>query len=153
MKDANSKLTSSHKIFLRAIELWSIYGPRYATNVDTYKFLLQQKRDLRIKPLSKIPEHIIREYPDIPFLKLRKLDDAKAYLEKLSVVNAAMLVHHIEYVVEYDHAYRTVSNRISEFEYQVKNHGKRKTGYGVDPNSIGNGKGSKGRNRGIDEGK
>ena len=143
-ENANSK-TFRHRETARALELWAIYNPRYSTNVDTYLALLQRKRDLRIKPLSKIPESVLKEYPDIPFLKLKNLGKAQAYLKKLNASEIRALIRRIEYVVEYDYAYRTVSNRIGEFEYQVKHHCVRRSGYGVDPNSI-TGSSKKGRN-------
>ena len=70
------------------------------------------------------------------------------------MVGIEKVIHAIEYMVEYDYAYRTVTNRIGEYEYQIKHHGQKKTGYGVDPGSIGR-KGrrnrSNGRNAKIDE--
>lgn len=158
MKDADSKKNSilktpPRKRILRAMELWALYGAGYATAIDTYKALLQRKRDLKIRPLSVIPEGILREYPDIHFLKIREESKAQAYLESLDVIGIEKVIHAIEYMVEYDYAYRTVTNRVREYEYQIKHHDK-KTGYGVDPDSIGR-KGlrnrSNGRNAKIDE--
>lgn len=135
------------------LTLWGLYNASYVTAMNIYRALLQCKRDLRIRSLSVIPEGILREYPDIHFLKIREESKAQAYLESLDVVGIEKVIHAIEYMVEYDYAYRTVTNRVREYEYQIKHRGK-KTGYGVDPDSVGR-KGlrnrSSGRNTKIDE--
>ena len=148
--DTNSKNITipSHEKFARALELWVIYNPRYSTNVDTYLALLQRKRDLGIKPLRKIPEYILKEYPDIPYLKLETLGEAQAYLGKLNAGELTKLIHHIEYIVCYDHAYRTVSERVVEFQYQVDHYSQR-SAYGIDPDSISSRR--RGRNHKMDD--
>lgn len=53
MKDTSSKknnMKTPHKRILRAMELWALYGAGYATAIDTYRALLQRKRDLKIRP-------------------------------------------------------------------------------------------------------
>ena len=157
-KNTNSKKhntsTPTSRTVSRAMELWQIYGANYSTCLNSYKALLQRKRDLKIKPLGKIPECVLKEFPEMPFLKIKKPGEAEAYLRKLDDIGVRRLIHRIEYMVEYDHSYRTVSNRVKEFEYQVKNHGK-KGCCGLNPECIGSGKGCKhpssGRNRRIDD--
>ena len=157
-KDTNSKKYNASnpnaRAIARAMELWQIYGANYSTCLDSYMALLERKRGLKIRPLGKIPECVLREFPEIPFLKIRKSSEAEAYLRKLDDIGVRRLIHRIEYMVEYDHSYRTVSNRVKEFEYQVKNHGK-KGCCGLNPECIGSGKGCKhpssGRNRRIDD--
>ena len=135
------------------MELWRIYGAVYSTAVKTYRALLERKRELKITPLNRIPEYVLKEYPDIKFLKICKSEEAEIYLMSLDALSIDEIIHQISYMVEYDYAYRTVTNRVKEYEYQIKHHGK-KTGYGVDPDSIGR-KGlrnrSNGRNAKIDE--
>lgn len=141
MKRQNTNSKNSIKIprkrILRAMELWALYGAGYATAIDTYRALLQRKRDLKIRPLSVIPEGILREYPDIHFLKIREESKAQAYLGRLDTLGVEKVIHAIEYMVEYDYAYHIVTNRVREYEYQIKHHGQKKTGYGVDPDSVG----------------
>lgn len=159
-KDTNGtkdNLTApSRKIIMRAMELWQIYGASYSTCLNSYTALLQRKRDLKIRPLGKLPEGVLREFPEISFLKIREPSEAEAYLRKLDDVSARRLIDHIEYVVEYDYSYRTVTNRVKEFEYQVKYHGQ-KNPYAMDPGFVNGHKGYKGlsggRNRRIDEAK
>ena len=149
MKNANStkEVGKNLQSTNRAMELWAIYGPRYATNIATYRALLERKRELGIKPLSKLPQNVLQEYPDIPFLKIDNPTEAKAYLDKLREHERRRLVHRIEYMVDYDYSYRTISTRVTEFEYQVKHYGERR--HGVDPDSIGGR--NRGRNRRVDE--
>lgn len=151
----NSIKTPSRKLILDAMDLWEIYGANYATCVDSYRALLQRKRDLKIAPLGKIPESTIRELPEIAFLKISKSKDALAYLEKLSAVEVEKLIHHITYMVRYDHAYRMINTTIKEYDYQIRAYGKRNRYSGVNPDCIGTGRGTKsrtnGRNVRIDE--
>lgn len=158
-KNTNSKKNNAmappREVISRAMELWGIYNAIYSTAVESYRALLERKRELKIRPLNKIPDHILREYPDIPFLKIGKPDEAQAYLEKLNVAEVSMIIHHIEYMIEYDHAYRTVTNRVREYEYQIKYH-HQKNPYAVDPSCVsvkGLRNRSNGRNVRIDESK
>lgn len=33
------------------------------------------------------------------------------------------IIHQISYMVEYDYAYRTATNCVKEYEYQIRHHG------------------------------
>lgn len=33
------------------------------------------------------------------------------------------IIHQISYTVEYDYAYRTATNCVKEYEYQIRHHG------------------------------
>lgn len=135
------------------MELWRIYGAVYSTAVKTYRALLERKRELKIAPLNRIPEYVLKEYPDIKFLKIRNPEEAEIYLRSIGALGVDEVIHRIEYMVEYDYSYRTVTNRVKEYQYQINNHG-RQSQCGVDPDSIGR-KGlrskSNGRNVRIDE--
>lgn len=119
-KSANSKLKSSDKAFSEALDLWTIYGARYATNLEVYRALLQRKIDLRIKPLNKIPECVLREYPEVPFLRIRDLSGAETYLKNLSAADIEALIRHIEHVVKINCFYKTVVGSIDAFQKQIK---------------------------------
>ena len=149
MKNANSTTKTGNvpQSIKRALELWEIYGPRYATNVATYRALLERRRELGIKPLNKLPQIVLQEYPDIPFLKIDSQAEAREYVKKLREHERLQLVHRIEYMVSYDYSYRTISTRVTEFEYQVRHHGERR--HGIDPDSIS--RQSRGRNRRVDD--
>lgn len=157
MKDTSSKknnMKAPHKRILRAMELWRIYGAVYSTAVKTYRALLERKRELKITPLNRIPEYVLKEYPDIKFLKICKSEEAEIYLMSLDALSIDEIIHQISYMVEYDYAYRTVTNRVKEYEYQIRHHGER-TNFGLNPDCIGTRRGTKsrasGRNVRIDE--
>lgn len=132
----------------RAMELWQIHGEKYYTNISRYQDLLQKKQTMGIEPLRKIQKSILQEYPKVPFLMLTSKIEAEGYLERLSIVDIENLIHRIEYVTGYDHAYRTVSERVVEFQYQVDHYGQ-KSAYGIDPDSISGRK--RGRNHKMDD--
>ena len=72
MKDADSKKNSilktpPRKRILRAMELWALYGTGYATAVNTYRALLQCKRDLKNSPSKCHSGRNITRIPGYPF--------------------------------------------------------------------------------------
>lgn len=139
---------SRKELAAKAVEIWEIHAPRYATNLETYHVLLKRKRELKVQPLHVIKRSVLRDYPDIPFLKLKSIEDVTKFLSKMNEKELRGLVIKLQNVLYYDYCFKTVSNWISEATCQIKNHGQR-TGFGMDPGSIS----PKGRTRGQTSGK
>ena len=120
---------------MEAIVQWQQWGEDYRTKVIRYRFLLTTKRDLGIKPLNKVPETDIRHYPEIPFLRILNYDEAKVFLENLPDHRLEALVDHITVVTSSDWVFRTLSTRIKEFEWEIRNKGKKlpRKGGAIDP--------------------
>ena len=77
------------KIFERTMNLWERYGEEYRTILKDYYNLLEEKRRLNIRPLDKIKESTIREFPVISFLYF---DDYRSAEEYLLSLNPSQLV-------------------------------------------------------------
>ena len=68
------------QIFERTMRLWGMYGEEYRNILKEYESLLQQKRDLKVKPIGKIKDSSLREFPIINFLYLDDEKKAEEYI-------------------------------------------------------------------------
>lgn len=127
---------SEHKSVQRAMDLWRIYGEKYRTNIQRYKELLSQKRELGILPLNKLKKRILNAYPEIPFLRIEDEGEALTYLEEMRVSQVKRLIEYIEYVVEYDYAYCTISSRIVDYDFEIRHRNDRRSPLAIDPKCV-----------------
>ena len=122
-----------------AMVLWQQWNEDYRTKVIRYRFLLATKRQMKIEPLNKVPETAIRQYPNIPFLRILGSDEAKVFLENLPDDRLEALVDHILVVTSSDWVFRTLSTRIKEYEWEIRNKDKKpRKGGAIDPNFRSN---------------
>ena len=105
--------------------------------------LLKRKRELKVQPLNTIKRSVLRDYPNVVFLKMESPEAAMSFLDDLETKKIRKLIIEIQYILHYDYCFITVSNWVSEVMYQIRNHGN-KTGFGMDPGSVS----SRGRSRG-----
>ncbi len=116
-----------------AMELWRRYGEDYRTKVIRYRFLLDAKRAFKLFPLCAISESDIKNYPQIPFLRIIWEDEAQAFLANLPVHRLSALVDRIEYVVDFDYTYCSLTNRIQEYERQIRHRNDKRCIYAMNP--------------------
>lgn len=124
------------RLVARAMQLWHIHAESYRTNPLRYQMMLRAKRELGIQPLNPIRKSVLKEYPDIPFFRIYDEQLAEEALRKMSDGKISCLIISIEYAVEYDHAYRTVYNRVMEYNYELNHRDERKMEFGADPDSC-----------------
>ena len=115
------------------MELWRRYGEDYRTKVIRYRFLLDAKRAFKLFPLCAISESDIKNYPQIPFLRIIWEDEAQAFLANLPVHRLSALVDRIEYVVDFDYTYCSLTNRIQEYERQIRHRNDKRCIYAMNP--------------------
>ena len=148
MKNADEIYQASREdLIIEAMEIWDIHSARYVTNLEMYHVLLKQKRELNIR-LHTIKKSVLRDYPNIIFLKMESQEAAMSFLAALETKKIRKLIIDVQYTLHYDYCFVTVSNWVSEAMYQIKNHNN-KTRFGMDPGSIS----PKGRLRGQASGK
>ena len=116
-----------------AMELWRRYGEDYRTKVIRYRFLLGAKRAFKLFPLRSISEADIKNYPQIPFLRIIWEDEAQAFLAGLPVHRLSALVDRIEYVVDFDYTYCSLTSRIQEYERQIRHRNDKRCVYAMNP--------------------
>lgn len=117
----------------QAMRLWHLYAEPYRVMPLRYQFLLAEKRRLGIAPLNKIRKCILNDYPKIPFFEITSEDAARAKLDRMGDLQILCLIRWIDDVVNYNHAYCTLRDRIAEFTYAVDNYDRPKSAFGIDP--------------------
>lgn len=118
------------------LRLWDIHAETYRTNPLRYQFLLAAKRELHIAPLNKIKQEVLLEYPEVPFFKILDKPSAMEAIKSMSDAKLRNQIYSIEYTVSYNHAYRTIYNRVMEFTYEINHYGDNKSEFGVEPKSC-----------------
>jgi len=140
MKGGHKKMAPYSKKRLQLmgtlLRLWDIHAETYRTNPLRYQFLLAAKRELHIAPLNKIKQEVLREYPEVPFLKILDKPSAMEAVKSMSDVKLRNQICSIEYMVSYNHAYRTIYNRVMEFTYELNHYDENKSEFGVEPKSC-----------------
>ena len=116
----------------KAMRIYKIHGETYRGLVDKYCDLLAQKRILGIRPLNAIPKSQLREFPVVEFLDAADENEARMMLDPLPLVEIYRIIAVSGLAVD-SYIYNTLVNRVREFDYEVRNHGKRNFA-GVDPN-------------------
>lgn len=136
----------------RAIALWNKYHNTYSTLLSEYKGLLSKKRELGMR-LEALPKSAIKDYPDIPFLRLPCEQKAAEQLKTMNAAQIEVLIAKIQSECN-SPEYNLVRTTVECFRFQILYHGK-KSQYGVNPDCIGTGRGvknrSSGRNVRVDE--
>ena len=123
----------------KAMNLWLKLGEDYRTKVGRYRDLYDIKKAKNIRPLRKVSEEIIREYPSIPFLKIIEQKDAESFIKNLPDHELEPLIKEIEAMVETNCAFRTLTARIADFEKQIERHSRGKyysTYMSIDPDRV-----------------
>lgn len=120
---------AKRKLISKALLIWEIESPKYCTNLDTYHALLQRKKDLGIRSIRPIKKSTLREYPQIPFLKIKQIEKAKEFLSRQSISELRVLINNMEYVLKYNYSYKTISNWIAEAVYLIEHAGQDKPRY------------------------
>ncbi len=126
------------KLTEKAMGLWHRVGEDYRTKISRYESLLAQKRELKLLPLRPIRKRDLKEYPKIPFLDITEEDKAEEFLRNLPDHRLASLVDRIEYVINCDYTYCSLTNKILEYSRQIRNRGQKKSPYAMDPDRCYN---------------
>ena len=132
MKDERKVFMSRKDLVDEARNLRQIYGPRYRTNVDTYLFLLEIKKDKGIAPLSPLSKSVLAEYPQVEFLAISSDDIAESILSELDAEEIVNLIEEIREAIE-SYVYVTLMNKIKDYQYQIHSYENRKTHSYFDP--------------------
>jgi hypothetical protein len=127
------------QIFERTMRLWGMYGEEYRNILKEYESLLQQKRDLKVKPIGKIKDSSLREFPIINFLYLDDEKKAEEYLLNLTESQLKDLMADIDLYVD-GKLRRDLLARITDYKQQIRLKKNGKSMYAIDPDSCGCGK-------------
>ena len=133
-----TQLKTEHKTVREAMELWATHGERYRTNISRYNTLLDRKRQLGIKPLKRLTKQVLKEYPDLPFLRIAKREDALEFLYSMRISDVRAMIRHINYELNFNYSYNTICSRIIDFDVEIYNFGKRPSMYAIDPGCVRN---------------
>ena len=117
----------------RAIRLWQVHAESYRTIPLQYHFLLAEKRRLHITPLNKIKLSVLEDYPVVPFLTILDEQSARVRLEGMSDLGLIFLIQWIENMVSCNQSYRTLRNRIIDYNYAIEHHNSPECIFGFDP--------------------
>lgn len=117
----------------RALRLWQVHAELYRIMPIQYQFLLAEKRRLNIAPINKIKKCVLDDYPEIPFFAILDEPSARIRLEGMSDMGLLCLVKWIENVVGCNQAYRTLRNRIIDFNYAIDHYNSPECVFGFDP--------------------
>ena len=132
-EDKKGKQPSREEICEAILSKWRAYGEEYRTLPDRYHSLLETMRSLKISPLNILKKNDVKEYPEVPFLRIEKKAEAKQYLAEISVCDALHLFYEIEMALD-SYIYVSMKNRITEYNYKIRNHGARRSLYcNLDP--------------------
>lgn len=112
-----------------AIELWTTYAETYRTAIYRYLFLIDWKAEacsgnkkLRV---GRIPKYILDAYPELPLFQYVDKGTTKIWLKTLRASEIRYMINMTRYELECNHAYRTVSERITELAYEMAHLGER----------------------------
>ncbi len=109
------------------MNLWTVFNEKYRTNVIRYRFLYKIMQNENISGRCNIvPEELIREYPDVPFLKILSEDQAIAFLTDVDDDVLFLVVRETENAVYKNCSYNMVRTTISYFNDKIKHHDLRK---------------------------
>ena len=117
-------LNASHDSLIEeAIELWATYAETYRTTIYRYLFLIDWKVEAcsgsKKRRVGRIPKYILDAYPELPLFQFVDRFTTINWLEKLRSSEIRYMINMTRYELECNHAYRTVSERISELAYEM----------------------------------
>lgn len=126
-------LSHEERIFIenRCLEIWQTKGENYRTLLDRYHKLVEKRRAAKIK-LNKLPQQVVKDYPDVPFLKILSEEAARDALADLGGSALRLLLTQLNNL-EFDYAYCSLRERVSEWEYWDHTRGAHRSEFGVDP--------------------
>lgn len=118
--------------FTTAMQLWEDFAEGYRTAIIEYKFLAAERRKAKICPIYTVPKGIINEYPVIEFFFCLDEVSAREYLRDISAEELPPRTMNLLDIIETNHAYNSIVNRVKEFRYLQKNgYGRRCYCYGL----------------------
>lgn len=127
------------KIFERTMNLWERYGEEYRTILKDYYNLLEEKRRLNIRPLDKIKESTIREFPVISFLYFDDYRSAEEYLLSLTPSQLVEVMTDVDLYAD-SKVRRDLLTRIFDYKYVIRTKDARKSKYAMSPEACGSGR-------------
>ena len=127
------------KIFEETMHLWEKYREEYRTILKEYHTLLEEKRRLNIRPLNKIKESAIREFPVISLLYF---DDYRSAEEYLLSLTSLQLMEVMADVVLYSDSKlrRDLLAHNFDYRYEIRTRNVRKSKYATSPDACGSGR-------------
>ena len=127
------------RMFERTLNLWEKYNEEYRTILKDYERLLAKKRELNIKPLNKIKESSLREFPIINFLYIDNESKAEEYLLNLTERRLCELMGDIDLYVD-SKLRRDLRAKIFDYRYEIRNRFIPKSQYAMSPEACGRGR-------------
>lgn len=123
-------LNASHDSLIEeALELWATYAETYRTTIYRYLFLIDWKAEAcsgkKKTRVGRIPKYILDAYPELPLFQFVDKCTTRNWLEKLRSSEIRYMINMTRYELECNHAYRTVSERITELAYEMAHFGER----------------------------
>lgn len=127
----SSKLTKNGQ---RLFELWQERGECYRKMLPTYFELLEQKRQARPKMrLDSIPKARLKEFPEIPLLRIENEDFAIYYIASKNDEEIRYITNQI-LNLKFDYTYSTLYERIKQYRYELGRRDKACCKFGDSPN-------------------
>lgn len=123
----------------QAMKFWRIYAEDYRNVIPRYKALLKKRREMKKSVygctklrVNKVKKFIIDDFKKVPFFEIESEKDALEYLDELTISQLNSLLYYIDAAV-HSCEYKTIKNRIIDFEKDVRYYSGRKCSFGYDP--------------------
>ena len=128
MAQVISDVVKRKKMITRGLALWQQNAERYRTSPTKYTFLYHFCRGRKKRYF--IAKNVLKTYPELPFLRLLHLDEARAYLESLPDGTLEGEILRLEDVLHIGYVYNTMLARVIDMEHWLA-HGNEGSSYGT----------------------
>ncbi len=122
--------SSKRHLVDRGMYLWRVYGESYRTLIPEYEAAIAYRRENNLA-INKVPNSVILELPEIPFLKIEDEEAAKQYLVSLVEQSIKSVIWGIE-DLKYNRAWNGMRSNIIDVRYS-NNRTNPKCPFGLDP--------------------
>lgn len=118
MTDKRREEILAEKMIQEALELWRRNATEYKTLPSRYHDLLEKKRQAQIKPLRKLSNEVLADYPKIPLLEFDTEEQAyKAICEWSKSGELGAVIENTRFLLGGDYVYSTLKNWVNETKY------------------------------------
>lgn len=110
-----------------AISLWDTCSNRYRTNLVEYEFVVSELKRLKIK-YRGVSVQVIREYPEVSFLRISERDDAIAFLIESEDSEVRRIIMAVE-DLQFNYSYVTIESFLVDARWRISHNGKNKMNF------------------------
>ena len=125
-----SKLTERDLLVRDLMEMWGLYGFEHRTMLQRYHELIELREQMGIKPLLRVKQAILKDFPENGFLDRKTKEEAEEFLSDLTMSEMKYLLRLIDDYV-YSMPRRTIKGRIEDFEYELRHKDDEKSQFGM----------------------